>query len=496
MSAVAERIEDEPVEVEQQVTPLELFFDLVFVFAITQVTGFVSADATWTRLIEGLAILAALWFAWESYVWLANSAASDEGAVRVVLLFAMGALLIVSLAVPRAFGDDGLVFGVAYFVVRAAHICAYLIVARGDEQLRGVVVRLARTVVPGAALLVVAGALDGTAQALCWAGALAIDYGGLAGAGASRAGAWQPRHFAERHGLIVIIALGESIVALGVGAGELGARRRRDRRRAAGHRDRQRDVVGVLRPRRPGRASAACAAAPRRAGAHRARFLHLPAPADGRRHRGVRARASRRPWRTSIASSPPCPPVALCGGAALYFLALSAFKRRNIGSFNYPRAGRRVSAGRAGADRDDDPGAARRGAGGSDQRGAGRIRVRGVRRGARPHPARQRLGAAEQDATEVRGPQRRTRLPAGAVRNDSTMAAVCSNGSAMAAPVSTDSAATSWPSRLGDQQLAAGDAAGVQRGEALQDGFVGDRRVPDGEGGGGGHASMVLVQQG
>src|SRR5919106_2544551 len=175
MSAVAERIEDEPVEVEQQVTPLELFFDLVFVFAITQVTGFVSADATWTRLIEGLAILAVLWFAWEAYVWLANSAASDEGAVRVVLLFAMGALLILSLAVPRAFGDDGLVFGVAYFVVRAAHICAYLIVARGDEQLRGVVLRLATTVLPGAALLVVAGALDGTAQALCWVGALAID---------------------------------------------------------------------------------------------------------------------------------------------------------------------------------------------------------------------------------------------------------------------------------------------------------------------------------
>ncbi|HEY3021289.1 MAG TPA: low temperature requirement protein A [Solirubrobacteraceae bacterium] len=209
-----------PVETEQEVTPLELFFDLVFVFAITQVTGFVSADATWTRLVEGLAILAVLWFAWSSYVWLGNTAASDEGAVRVVLLSAMGALLIASLAVPGTFDGDGLIFGIAYFAVRALHIAAYLIVARDDPVLRAVVWRLATTVMPAAALLVVAGALDGTPRALCWASALAVDYGGLAVRGTE---GWrvQAGHFAERHGLIVIIALGESIVALGVGAGHL-----------------------------------------------------------------------------------------------------------------------------------------------------------------------------------------------------------------------------------------------------------------------------------
>src|SRR5690242_1008250 len=106
-----------PAEVEQRVTPLELFFDLVFVFAITQATGFISGDPTWTRLVEGLAILALLWWAWSSYAWLGNTAASDEGAIRVVLLGAMGAMLIVSLAEPNAFGDDGLIFGIAYFVV-------------------------------------------------------------------------------------------------------------------------------------------------------------------------------------------------------------------------------------------------------------------------------------------------------------------------------------------------------------------------------------------
>src|ERR671931_2578345 len=163
MSALAERrVEEELAQVEQHASPLELFFDLVFVFAITQVTGFIAHDATWTRLLEGLAILAALWFAWESYVWLANRAASDEGAMRAVLLAAMGALLIASLAVPHAFGADGLIFGVAFFAVRAMHLVAFMIVTREDPELRSVVGRLATTILPAAALIVVAGALDGT----------------------------------------------------------------------------------------------------------------------------------------------------------------------------------------------------------------------------------------------------------------------------------------------------------------------------------------------
>src|SRR3954463_2557759 len=139
MTDLAAPLQETPDDVEQDVTPLELFFDLVFVFAITQVTGFVSADTTWTRLVEGLAIIAALWFAWQSYVWLSNTAASDEGAVRVCLLSAMGALLIASLAVPGAFDGDGLIFGAAYFAVRALHIGAFVIVSRDDPVLRAVV---------------------------------------------------------------------------------------------------------------------------------------------------------------------------------------------------------------------------------------------------------------------------------------------------------------------------------------------------------------------
>jgi len=320
---------------EQEVTPLELFFDLVFVFAITQVSGFVSDDATWTHLLEGLAVLAVLWWAWVSYAWLGNTAASDDGAIRVVLLSAMGAMLIVSLAVPGAFSDDGLIFGIAYFAVRLLHLGAYALIARNDPELQGVVGRLASTAIPGAALLVVAGALDGTPRTVCWIAALAIDYGGLAMRGVE---GWrvQAGHFAERHGLIIIIALGESIVALGVGASRLSL------------------DAGVITAVVLGLAVAAClwwayfdivaTVAERKlreAGpVERARiardsysYLHLPMVsgivffAFGVKETLVHVHAH-------LAS---VPAVALCGGVALYLLALSTFKRRNIGSFNYPR---------------------------------------------------------------------------------------------------------------------------------------------------------------
>src|SRR5262249_49118793 len=200
----------------QRAPPRELCVELVFVLAITQVTDFMSADATWTRLVEGLALMAVLWWAWESYAWLGNTAASDEGTMRVVLLAAMGAMLVVSLAVPRAFDGDALVFGVAYLAVRLLHLSAYTVVSRGNPTLRGAVVRLAMVSLPAASLLVLAGALDGTPRALCWIAALAIDYLGLALAGT---GGWrvQAGHFAERHSAVIIIALGESLVALGVG---------------------------------------------------------------------------------------------------------------------------------------------------------------------------------------------------------------------------------------------------------------------------------------
>jgi low temperature requirement protein LtrA len=211
---------EQDVEHGHRVTPLELVFDLVFVFGITQVTGFIADDPTWGGLLRGLLLLGALWWAWALYAWLTNTLDPEEGGVRLAVFGAMGAMLVVSLATPGAFGTEGVIFGVAYFVVRALHVVLYTIAGWGDRDLLGAVLRIVPTATVGPALLVVAGFVDGTAQLALWGTALAIDYlGSLVGHG--RGWRVSPEHFVERHGLVVIIALGESIVALGVGAAGL-----------------------------------------------------------------------------------------------------------------------------------------------------------------------------------------------------------------------------------------------------------------------------------
>ena len=205
---------------EERVTPLELFFDLVFVFAITQVTSMLSDDPTWSGVGRAMLVLGALWWAWTGYAWLTNAVNADAGAVRLAILGAMGAMLIVALAVPDAFGDDGILFGVAYFAVRLLHIVLFALAARGDREMLRSVLRLGIGATIGSGLIVIAGFTDGVAQAALWTIALSLDYLG----GAFSSGGWRvsPGHFAERHGLIIIIALGESIIAIGVGArGEL-----------------------------------------------------------------------------------------------------------------------------------------------------------------------------------------------------------------------------------------------------------------------------------
>ena len=204
---------------EHQVTPLELFFDLVFVFALTQATSLLADDPTWGGVLRGMLVVAALWWAWTGYAWLTSAMDVDEGGVRLAMLASMGAMLVVALAVPGAFGDDAVLFGVAYLVVRALHLVLSAIVARDDPDRLGAILRFAPTAILGASLLVVAGFLDGDVRIALWVVALAIDYLGPAVVGVG--GGWRvaPEHFAERHGLIVLIALGESIIAIGVGAG-------------------------------------------------------------------------------------------------------------------------------------------------------------------------------------------------------------------------------------------------------------------------------------
>jgi low temperature requirement protein LtrA len=202
----------------ERVTPLELFFDLVFVLALTQCTALMAHEPTWAGLVRGLLVLGVLWWTWVGYSWLTSVVDPEEGAVRGAMFAAMAGLLIVSLCVPRAFGEEALVFALAYGVVRAGHIALYTIASREDDGLRHSVNGLAVGTAVGVTLLAVSSAFDGFAQGAIWALALALDvtapYFFIDPSG------WRlaPGHFAERHGLILIVALGESIVAIGVAA--------------------------------------------------------------------------------------------------------------------------------------------------------------------------------------------------------------------------------------------------------------------------------------
>jgi low temperature requirement protein LtrA len=201
----------------ERVSPLELFFDLVFVLAITQCTALMSHDPTWRGIGRGLVVLGLLWWSWGGYAWLTSVVDPEEGAVRLVLFAAMAALLVTSLCVPDAFGDLGLTLALAYGGVRAAHIALFVLASRDDSGLRHSVVGLAVSTGVGIGILVAGSFLDAGAQLAVWATALALD---MAGPLFIDTSGWRlvAGHFAERHGLIMIVALGESIVAIGVGA--------------------------------------------------------------------------------------------------------------------------------------------------------------------------------------------------------------------------------------------------------------------------------------
>jgi low temperature requirement protein LtrA len=202
----------------ERVTPLELFFDLVFVLAITQCTALMAATPTWEGLAQGLLVLGVLWWSWTGYAWLTSVVDPEEGAVRLVMFLAMAAFLVAALCVPEAFGSEALLFALAYGVVRVAHILLFLLASRDDHALRRATLGLAVSTAIGVGILLLAAAADGWLQGGLWTLALALD---MAGGIVIEPSGWRlvPGHFAERHGLIVIIALGESIVAIGVGAG-------------------------------------------------------------------------------------------------------------------------------------------------------------------------------------------------------------------------------------------------------------------------------------
>jgi low temperature requirement protein LtrA len=204
------------VEHEHRVTPRELFFDLVFVFAFTQVATLLANDPTFAGIGRGVLVLAALWWAWAAYAWLTNVVDPEEGVVGAALLVALIGMFVAALAVPGVFEDDGVLFGAAFLVVCAMHAALYTLGGRGNRDLLGAVLRLAPWTLLGASLVLVAGFTE-EARTWLWLAAIACTYvggvlSGLAG--------WQvhPSHFAERYGLVLIIALGEAFIAIGIGA--------------------------------------------------------------------------------------------------------------------------------------------------------------------------------------------------------------------------------------------------------------------------------------
>ena len=210
-----------PSDDEYNVSPLELFFDLVFVFAFTQVTALLAEDLTWVGLVRGTALLLVVWWAWVGYSWLTNAVRVDDIIpARIVVFGAMGAGLVMALAIPRAFNDDGVLFGFAVFAVTGLFVLLYLVATRDRPEMHRAVVLLAPGVLLGPILLIIAGFIDpGPVRATLWTVALIVTLGAPFVSGTQ---GWyiRPGHFAERHGLIIIIALGESLVALGLSASE------------------------------------------------------------------------------------------------------------------------------------------------------------------------------------------------------------------------------------------------------------------------------------
>ena len=226
MTATVPRLRLERVGPEATATPLELFFDLVFVFALTQVTAFMAHHPTYGSAGRGLLVLGVLWWCWVGYAWLGNVVKADEGACRVAMLAAMAAMFVIALAVPEAFDDapGGLsapyAIAAGYLVLRVIHIATFWVFAIGNPALRRQLLRFAASMLTATALLTAAAAAAGDGRTALWAAALLADYAGTYAGGASGWHLSSAGHFAERHGLIVLVALGESIVAIGVGVGE------------------------------------------------------------------------------------------------------------------------------------------------------------------------------------------------------------------------------------------------------------------------------------
>jgi low temperature requirement protein LtrA len=203
---------------EERTTPVELFFDLVFVYAITQMAHLVSADPTPVGFARCAVVLATVWYAWICFAWLTNNVGVGDGVVRVGVLAAAGASFLVALAVPKALDSEVVLFVVAYFVVRLLHVVLYAYGTRRAPAAHRNVLAIAPTFVLGPAALFALPWLPEGWRLPYLLVALAFDVSSPYVSGVAELPV-RPAHFAERFALFVIITLGESIVSIGVGAG-------------------------------------------------------------------------------------------------------------------------------------------------------------------------------------------------------------------------------------------------------------------------------------
>ncbi|MEP7223424.1 MAG: low temperature requirement protein A, partial [Actinomycetota bacterium] len=207
-------------EVERKTSYIELFFDLVFVFAFTQVTSLILEDTSVAGFARAALVLAMVWWAWSAYTWMTNAIDIDNVVTRLIVFTAMAAGFFMALAVPDAYQDEAAWFAVAYFVVRILNTALFSWGVRHDPEHLRSTFRLAPWFLVAALVALAGGFVDSDLRAWVWLASLTIDVVGTLTVARAE---WRvsPSHFAERFALIVIIALGESIVAIGLATSEL-----------------------------------------------------------------------------------------------------------------------------------------------------------------------------------------------------------------------------------------------------------------------------------
>ncbi len=215
-------METESIARERRTSPVELLWDLVFAFAVTQVIALLTSQRlTWTSFWRSMLVLALVWWAWSAFVWVANAFDDDARLLRAVMLLAMAFVFVAGLALPRAFGDRATLFAVAYTVVRLLHLGLYAEASRRGNAAWSAIAGFAITVLIGMALLIAGSFLHAGSRTTVWLLAAVIDYAGPAGLTRERLRGIQRvavAHFSERYGQFVLICLGESVIAIGVTA--------------------------------------------------------------------------------------------------------------------------------------------------------------------------------------------------------------------------------------------------------------------------------------